>query len=372
VAGIGQGLPWAAETAALVRTEYSSSREMTSSASPTRVAIYSTAHSHAPGKVRALLDRPDVQVAGICEPDPEQRQRAQAEPAYAGIPWFETPEEFLSDPTIVAACVEGEEGKCSNLARECIAAGKHIWYDKPAGDFETFRWMIETAKARGLHIQMGYMLRYSTAFQTVSQWLQDGLLGSIFSIRGHMSRFDSDASRGRDYYPGGIGFQLSPHMADQAIWLFGARPTTVTAFLRNDATPTYPAHSDNTLVVLEFNRGESNPTGPTGMAMIDIAAMEASPPTRRFEVYGTRGSAIILEPFEPGSRIRLCLAEASGPYARGEQFVDVEPTPRSISFPRELDAFLAAIRGERPPTRSLDHELAVEETLHRATGTLPR
>jgi predicted dehydrogenase len=356
---------------------------MTSTASPTRIAVYSTAHSHAPGKVRALLDRPDVQVAGICEPDPQQRQRAEAESTYAGLTWFDTPDQFLSDPTIAAVCVEGEEGKCSHLAKECIAAGKHIWYDKPAGDFETFRWMVETAKARGLHIQMGYMLRYSNAFQQVAQWLQDGLLGSLFSIRGHMSRFDSDTSRGRDYYPGGIGFQLSPHMADQAIWLFGARPSTVTAFLRNDATPNYPAHSDNTLVVLEFNRpaGDSgsalaagSPQGPTytGMAMIDIAAMEASPPTRRFEVYGTRGSAIILEPFEPGSRIRLCLAEASGHYARGEQFIDVEPTPRGISFPRELDAFLATIRGQRPPTRSLDHELAVEETLHRAIGTLPR
>ena len=283
-----------------------------------------------------------------------------------------SPEEFLSDPSIVAACVEGEEGKCSELARQCIAAGKHIWYDKPAGDFDTFRWMIETARERNLQVQMGYMLRFSTAFQTVSQWLQDGLLGDLFSIRGHMSRFDADEFRGRDPYPGGIGFQLSPHMADQAIWLFGGRPTVVSAFLRNDATPNHPAHSDNTLVVLEFNRTSERPNGSTGMAMIDIAAMEASPPTRRFEVYGTRGSAIILEPFEPGSRIRLCLAEASGQYTRGEQFVEVEPTPRSISFPRELDAFLAAIRGERPPTRSLDHELAVEETLHRAIGKLPR
>ena len=31
---------------------------------------------------------------------------------------------------------------------------------------------------------------------------------------------------------------------------------------------------------------------------------------RRFEVFGTKGSAILLEPFEPGGRIRLALDEA--------------------------------------------------------------
>ena len=39
--------------------------------------------------------------------------------------------------------------------------------------------------------------------------------------------------------------------------------------------------------------------------------METQPMARRFEVYGTAGSAILVEPFEPGSLIRLCLADAS-------------------------------------------------------------
>ena len=33
-----------------------------------------------------------------------------------------------------------------------------------------------------------------------------------------------------------------------------------------------------------------------------------------------------------------------------------------------LDSLLAAIRGEAPPERSLDHELTVQETLLRAIG----
>jgi hypothetical protein len=36
----------------------------------------------------------------------------------------------------------------------------------------------------------------------------------------------------------------------------------------------------------------------------------------------------------------------------------------------ELEAFLAALSGQQPPDRSLDHELLVQETLLRAVGQL--
>jgi hypothetical protein len=43
---------------------------------------------------------------------------------------------------------------------------------------------------------------------------------------------------------------------------------------------------------------------------------------------------------------------------------------RQRSYELELEAFLPAVRGERPPDRSLDHELLVQETLLRATGRI--
>jgi hypothetical protein len=39
-------------------------------------------------------------------------------------------------------------------------------------------------------------------------------------------------------------------------------------------------------------------------------------------------------------------------------------------YNRELTAFVAVIRGERQPDRSPEHDLAVQETLLRATGRL--
>ena len=95
-----------------------------------------------------------------------------------------------------------------------------------------------------------------------------------------------------------------------------------------------------------------------------------SPPTaRRFEVYGNRGSAI-MEPLEPATQIRLCLEEAQEGYAAGEQFVSLRVQTRQQLYEEELVAFLATIRGEQAPDRSVDHELAVQETVLRGTGVL--
>ncbi len=121
-----------------------------------------------------------------------------------------------------------------------------------------------------------------------------------------------------------------------------------------------PGFHDNTLGVLGY---------PRALALVDIAAMEPPPMARRFEVYGTRGSAI-MEPFEPAGPIRLCLAEAHGEHRAGEQRLAVRPQSRQELYELELAAFVAGLRDGSPPDRSLDHELLVQETLLRATGRI--
>jgi predicted dehydrogenase len=147
-------------------------------------------------------------------------------------------------------------------------------------------------------------------------------------------------------------------MLDQVVWLLG-RPQRVTAFLRNDANPDLPAFKDNTLAVFEFDKA---------MAFIDIAAMEPRPMARRFEVYGNKGSAIIVDPFEPAKQLRLCLEEAGGGYAKGLHLIDIPEQGRQEMHDLSLTAFVATITGQQAPVRSCTHELLVQETLLRATG----
>ena len=150
-------------------------------------------------------------------------------------------------------------------------------------------------------------------------------------------------------------FELLCHLIDVVVTLLG-RPQRVQAFLRNDLGIT-PGFCDNTLAVFEYDRS---------MAMLESAAMEVSSSSvRRFEVYGTRGSAIIM-PLEP-PQLRLCLDEARDGYEAGWQDVPVKQTPRYID---DVIALVADIRGEKTPDRSLDHEVVVQETVLRAAGAV--
>jgi predicted dehydrogenase len=325
------------------------------------MAQWGTRHGHAAGKAQAMRRNPDVELVGVFEPDPQARAHAEGQRAYAGLRFFDRAEDLLGEPGVVAVAIEGMNAHSLPMARETVQAGKHIWYDKPAGDWPVFQQVAESARRQGLHLQMGYILRYHAAFRQIEAWTRSGLLGHLYAVRGHMSTYAPDATRGRQRYPGGIAFQLASHMIDPTLTLFGARPQRVTSFLRNDATPAVPEHADNTLVVLEFERG---------MAAIDIAAMEAPPAARRFEVYGTRGSAIVLEPFEPGPTVRLCLVEPGEGFQKGEQRVELPPSPRQEAYRHELSAFVDTLTGRQAPDRTLDHELLVEETLHRAVGTI--
>ena len=322
-----------------------------------KMAQYGTGHGHASGKAWSMIQNPDVDFAGIYEPVVADREAARNNPAYAGVHWYESAAEMLDDNSITAIAIEGRNDQSLEMAAEAVAAGKHLWYDKPAGDdWQAYQTLVAEAQKRSLQIQMGYMFRYHPGFRQISDWARSGFLGDVFSVRAHMSTWLTFGARQVvSQHRGGIFYDLAGHMLDQVVWLLG-RPNKVTAILRNDATPGLPSFRDNTLGVFEFERA---------VAFIDIASMEARPMARRLEVYGTRGSAI-MEPFEPEVNLALCLDEAQGGYNKGWQDIPIETQPRQVQYDRELAAFVAVLRGEQAPDRSVEHELTVQETLLRA------
>jgi predicted dehydrogenase len=327
-----------------------------------RIAQYGTKHGHASGKLLALRRNPRVELAGVFEPDRARRRELErAGGPYAGVRWFADARQLLGDPTIVAVAAEGRNDESLDHAEQIVAAGKHLWYDKPAGtSWPQWQRVVAQAAQRDLIIQLGYMFRYHNGFQRIAGWVQSGLLGHVYAIRAHMSTSISESEqRVIARHPGGICYDLAGHMLDQIVWLLG-RPQQVTAFLRADGGAV-PGFNDNTLVVCSY---------PRALAFVDIAAMEPPPAARRFEVYGDRGSAI-MEPFEPAGALRLCLAESHGGYHSGAQLIALEDRPRQMLYELELDAFLAAILGQRPPERPASHDLLVQETLLRATGQIP-
>ena len=192
-----------------------------------RMAQYGTKHGHASGKLQAMRVNDDVEIAGVFEPDPQQRAALEgAGGAFSGVHWFDDKSEMLDDGSIVAIASEGLNAESLDQTEEIVAAGKHVWYDKPAGDdWAQWQQVAAAAEEKGLLIQMGYMLRYHSAFKQIATWARSGFLGDVFAVRAHMSTYVAEDARTRigDTHRGGIFFDLGGHMLDQVVWILGIR-----------------------------------------------------------------------------------------------------------------------------------------------------
>ena len=155
-----------------------------------RMAQYGTKHSHAGGVLEVMLASPDVEVVGVYEPDPERRRTLEGagEPPWSDVSWFDSPAEFLDDPSVLAVASEGSNAESLDHTKAIVDAGKHVFYDKPAGeDYRRFERIVGKARSAGLQVQMGYMFRHHAGFSRIAEWVRSGLLGDVFSS-GHTCR----------------------------------------------------------------------------------------------------------------------------------------------------------------------------------------
>ena len=166
-------------------------------------------------------------MAGVYEPDAariaEIRSDERLAAAFAGLHWFDSKDEILGDASIVGVACEGDNAESLGMTAEIVAAGKHVWLDKPAGDdWAEWQRVAADAERQGLTIQLGYMLRYNPCFETVAEWARSDFLGTIFKVRADMSKvagitpgFTGDAGAASARVGGGIFFDLGGHMLDQ-------------------------------------------------------------------------------------------------------------------------------------------------------------
>lgn len=325
------------------------------SSGPIRVGQIGTRHAHASGKMAALRKFPKLfEVVGVTESDVEQRKRVQDSPTYRGLNWM-TEAELLNTSGLEAVAVETHVDGLLDAAERCVAAGKHIHLDKPAGtSLSQFKRICTAADQQNLMIQMGYMFRSNPAFRFVFRAVREGWLGDIFQVHCEMSKKVNDATRGTlSQYRGGSMFELGCHVIDAVVTVLGP-PKNVSAFNRN-TRPDFDNLKDTCLAVFEY---------PNATATIRSSVCEVDGGRRRqFIVCGSKGTAVIrpLEPF----RLSLTLESAAGDYQRGTHSIEL---PASTGrYDGDMQHFAAAIRGNEPAAYSTAHDLAVQTAILRAS-----
>ena len=319
-----------------------------------RAGQIGTAHAHASGKMAALRSLADLwEVVGLVEPETARRAGLAKQPAYAGLPLLDEAG-LLATPGLQAVAVETRIEDAAATARRCLQAGKHVHLDKPGAlSHAEFKAMRLEAEARGLTVQMGYMLRYNPAFTLLFQAVREGWLGEITEIDAAMGKLADPATRRQiGALAGGGLFELACHVIDAVVTLLGP-PVQVQGF----STPTAEdGVRDNQVAVLAY---------PKATAV--IRCNHADPfggPRRRFNVTGTEGTFEIL-PLESG-KVTLSLTRARGTYRKGTQTFQLE-VPRG-RYDLEFVDLARVVRGEKALAWNAAHDVAVHATVLRTSG----
>lgn len=310
-----------------------------------RAGVLGTRHAHASGKFVTLRKlSAEWEVVGVAEPDPARRAAAEKDPAWRGARWM-SEEDLLASPGLQVVAVETAVRDLVPAAKRCVAAGMHVHLDKPPGAaMAEFRALLEEAEKRKRVVQLGYMLRYNPALQFVFKAARDGRLGRIFEINATMGKFSNAGARKEmAEFSGGAMFELGCHLIDSAVTILG-KPVKVTPVLQR-TRPEQDALADNTLAVLEYERASVT----IRVSLVEVAGERR----RQFIVCGDKGTAEI-RPLEPP---RLVFAGA-----------ETALTPSGGRYDGEFLDLAKIVRGEKAPDWDAAHDLAVHETVLRASG----
>jgi predicted dehydrogenase len=318
---------------------------------PIRIGQIGVGHGHAT-KLSVYRESPDYEVVGIVEPDAELRKRAESQAVFRDLPWM-TQEQLLDQTGLQAVLVETHICDSLDAAEACVAAGKHVHLDKPAGEsLPHYQRILEEAARRQLMVQMGYMYRYNPAVVLLRKYLHDGWLGDVFEVHAVMSKVVGPEDRRQlARYPGGMMFELGCHLLDIVIKILGA-PSEVTGFARHSAEID-DSLLDNMLAVLSY---------PRALATVKTTAIEVQGGERRhLVVCGTEGTFHI-QPLDNPS-VRLTLAKPRGDFRAGTHEIAM---PRYVRYVDDAVDMARVIRGEKPTDFPYEHDLQVQRTLLQA------
>jgi len=313
-----------------------------------KVGQIGTAHAHA-SKLAVYRSSADYEVVGVVEPDEGRRKLAELTPACRGVKWV-TREELLATPGLQAVLVETRVADLLDAAEACVAAGKYVHIDKPAGaSLPQLKRVLDAATKKKLIVQMGYMFRYNPAVVMLRECLKNGWLGEVYEVHAVMGKVVGPAERkGLAAFKGGIMFELGCHVLDLVVGILG-KPAAVAGFNRH--TSKLPdTLADNMLAVLSY---------PRATATVRASAIEIEGGNRRhLVVCGTEGTFHI-QPLDNPAAV-VSLSQARGPYKKGTQDVKFPKYNRYVDDAADM---AKVIRGEAAFAFTPEHDLAVQEAL---------
>jgi predicted dehydrogenase len=191
---------------------------------PLRIAVAGYGY-WGPNLVRNVVDRPELELAALCERD-DSRAAAFRE-RVADVPVFSDFENVLEDESIDAVLVATPPRTHHMLAGAALRAGKHVLVEKPlARTVAEAADLIDLANDRNLVLMPGHTFLYSPPVNKVRELMHQGALGEVYFVT------SSRMNLGK-YQPDGVICDLAPHDVSILLYLLDEPVTHVSASARS-------------------------------------------------------------------------------------------------------------------------------------------
>lgn len=281
---------------------------------------------------------------------------AAAMSAQYGVPATDF-DSVLADPTIDAIALATPAETHARLADRAIAAGKHVYVEKPlALDPRDARRVINAAEAANVRLMVGHLLHYHPIFLEAQRMASSGELGKLRYV------YSNRMSLGKFRVEENVLWSFAPHDISMLLGIVGEAPSIVTA---QGAAFVTPGIADWCTLQLRF---------PSGVAGHVTTSWLHPFKEQRLVIIGEKGM-LVFEDSVPEWDKKLALyrhdIDTSGPapvpQAAQAEYIAV---PKGEPLKDECRHFVESIENGTTPRTDGNEGLRVLEVLSRAEAEL--
>jgi predicted dehydrogenase len=235
----------------------------------------------------ALQANPDAVIAGIADPDPENRARAAERFAVPADRVYADADEMLAKAELDAAIVAVPHDLHASLARAVLDHGLHLLLEKPMTIRPPdARALAALARERSVELIIGYPWHYNRQVLAVRDAIADGRIGTIEYVSCQFASIVRELYRGNpEPYRDVLGYSVNPpglktyadpeiagggqgqtqvtHSAALLFLITGLRPVSVAAMTEQFELAVDLADA----VVTRFDNGAVGSLGSTGSVL---------------------------------------------------------------------------------------------------------
>ena len=332
----------------------------TPDAKPVRLAIAGLVHGHVSGFLRSALQRKDVEIVGVFDPDPALTASYAKTYGFAPEILFHNLGDMLDRVRPEAVATFTSTGDHAMVVEACAARKIAVMMEKPlAVDTAQARAIQKAAAASGAAVMVNYETTWYKSHGEIWRLIKEqnvaGDIRRMVAMDGHEGPKEIHVqpeflSWLTDPVKNGAGalFDFGCYGANLMTWMMdNQRPLAVTAIAQTDKPAIYAKVDDEATILVQYPKAQGV-----------IQASWNWPFSRKdFEVYGEKGYAVATG--GDGLRVRL-------PGQRAEEIRTPGPLPAAESD--SLTYLAGMARGKLKPSglNSLDNNVIVVEILQAA------